>query len=72
LAQAPQADISPEQVSYFQFGSFYSAAGLVLDADRRFAVIQGRIDFHYRRDLLMKPLSLIRPAQWRGESWYEP
>ncbi len=72
LAQAPQPNISPEQVSYFQLGSFYPAGGLVLDADRRFAVVQGRIDFHYRRDLLMKPLSLIRPAQWRGESWYEP
>ncbi|WP_059120219.1 hypothetical protein [Vibrio sp. MEBiC08052] len=72
LAQAPQYNISPEQVSYFQLGSFYPAGGLVLDADKRFAVVQGRIDFHYRRDLMSKPLSLIRPAEWRGESWHEP
>ncbi|SJN53453.1 hypothetical protein VR7878_00335 [Vibrio ruber DSM 16370] len=70
--QRPQRNISPEQVSYFQLGSFYPAGGLVLDADRRFAVVQGHVDFHYRRDLLIKPLSLIRPAKWRGESWYEP
>ncbi|SIO95684.1 hypothetical protein [Vibrio spartinae] len=72
LAQAPLPNILPEQVSYFQLGAFYPAGGLVLDADRRFAVVQGRLDFHYRRDLLIQPLSLIRPAEWRGESWYEP
>ncbi|WP_157634996.1 hypothetical protein [Vibrio rhizosphaerae] len=67
----PQFSITPEQVSYFQHGSFYPAGGLVLDADRHFAVVQGRMDFHYRRDLLMTPLSLIRPARWLGGSWNE-
>ncbi|MDW6003330.1 hypothetical protein [Vibrio mangrovi] len=68
----PEQEITSEQVSYFQSGSFYPFGGLVLDAERRFALVQGSLDFRYRRDLLIKPLSLIRPTSWRGESWYEP
>jgi hypothetical protein len=69
---SPLLDIDLGQVNYFQVGSFYPSAGLVLDADQHFAIIQGEIDFHYRRDLLMKALSQVRPASWLGASWYEP
>ncbi|MEI8631742.1 hypothetical protein P4S72_05850 [Vibrio sp. PP-XX7] len=60
-----------EQLSYFQLGQFYPVAGLILDAELHFAVIDGALDFRYQRDWVMRPLSLIRPFSWASGSWDE-
>ena len=70
MASFSSADLlSADQISYFQVGRFNPLGGLALSSNNTFAVIEGRLNFQYQRDLVSKSLAHIRPAQWLFGSW---
>jgi hypothetical protein len=56
-------------ISYFQRGVFNPLAGLVLSAENTYAVINSALEFQFQRDLIIKPLSYIRPITWDAGRW---
>ena len=44
IAQLPTAQLSKQQISYFQHGRFYPLGGLILDAPNYYAVVNGGLN----------------------------
>ena len=51
IAQLPTAQLSKQQISYFQHGRFYPLGGLILDAPNYYALVNGELSTKYSQSI---------------------
>lgn len=69
ITQASTLGLQTNTISYFQSGRFNPLAGLVLSTEHTYAIINSALEFQFQRDLIIKPLSSIRPITWVSGRW---
>ncbi|WP_114786516.1 hypothetical protein [Vibrio tetraodonis] len=71
IAQLPAAQLSKQQISYFQHGRFYPLGGLVLDAPNHYAVVNGGLSTKYSQRVTEPVARHFHSLTWVQGSWYD-